>query len=165
MEPTSTSTPTVVRRLRPDDLEAVIRLDAANIGRQRDEFFKVKLAQNLADTGIQISLAADIDGFLGGYLLARVFYGEFGQTEKVAVLDSFGVHPSRRGSGVGRALLAQLQTNLLGLGIRTLRTEVDWDDQSLLAFFHREGFRPAARLCLEQDMDCRRRMEERTATT
>lgn len=153
----------VIRRLRPDDLEAVIKLDASNIGRRRDEFFKVKLKQNLAETGIQVSLAAEFDGGFAGYLLARVFYGEFGQTERVAVLDSFGVHPRARGQGVGRALLQQLRTNLLGLGIRTLRTEVDWDDQRLMAFFQHEGFRPAARICLDQDMEAARRRDETVA--
>jgi hypothetical protein len=51
------STP-IVRRLNPRDLYAVIALDAAIVGRRRDEFFKLKLAQNLAETGIQVSLAA-----------------------------------------------------------------------------------------------------------
>lgn len=150
----------VVRRLKPRDLEAVIALDAANVGRRRDEYFKMKLAQNLAETGIEISLAADLDGAFAGFLLARVFYGEFGQTEKVAVLDTFAVHPRFQGQGVGHALMDQLRTNLLGLGIRTLQTEVDWDDQTLVGFFHREGFRPAARLCLDQDLERVRRMAE-----
>ena len=68
----------VVRGLRPDDLEAVISLDARNVGRRRDEFFKVKLQQNLAETGIKVSLAAEVEGLFVGFLLARVFYGEFG---------------------------------------------------------------------------------------
>ncbi|MBK8977417.1 MAG: GNAT family N-acetyltransferase [Planctomycetes bacterium] len=154
-----------VRRLHPRDLEAVIALDAAIVGRRREEYFRIKLAQNLAETGIQVSLAAELDGAFVGYLLARVFYGEFGKTEPAAVLDSFGVHPRHRGVGVGRALLRQLRTNLLGLGIRTLQTEVEWDDQELLRFFHHEGFRPAARLCLDQDLEAARRLEELRSTS
>jgi ribosomal protein S18 acetylase RimI-like enzyme len=142
-----------VRRLRPDDLEAVIALDARNTGRRRDEYFKLKLAQALSDTGIVLSLAAEADSMFAGFLLARVFYGEFGSTEQVAMLDTLGVHPARRGQGVGDALLRQLRTNLLGLGIRNLQTEVSWDDQELLAFFHHEGFRPASRLCLDLDLE------------
>ena len=52
----------VVRRLRPDDLEAVIALDARVTGRRRDEFFKLKLKQALSDTGIEVSLAAEFEG-------------------------------------------------------------------------------------------------------
>jgi len=78
----------VVRGLRPGDLEAVIAVDAAHVGRPREEYFRVKLQQNLAETGIKVSLAAEIDGRLCGFLLARVYYGEFGVTEPVAVLDT-----------------------------------------------------------------------------
>jgi len=142
----------LVRRLRPADLEAVVALDAKNTGRRRDEYFQVKLQQNLAETGIQVSLAAEVDGIFVAFLLARVFYGEFGTLEQVAVLDTFGVHPDFRGRGVGRALLSQLRTNLRGLGIPRLRTDVGWDDQDLLGFFHHEGFQPAPMLCLELDL-------------
>jgi len=146
----------VVRNLRPSDLDAVVDLDARNVGRRRDEYFRVKLQQNLAETGIKVSLAAEVDGVFAGFLLARVYYGEFGRTEAVAVLDTIGVHPDFRGGGVGAALLHQLRTNLVGLGVPYLQTEVTWDDQPLLGFFHHEGFRPAPRLCLDLDLNAPR---------
>ena len=153
----------VVRRLRPDDLEAVIALDARSAGRRRDEYFKLKLRQALADTGIQVSLAAELDGSLAGFLLARVYYGEFGITDRAAVLDTIGVRPELRGRHVGSALLGQLRTNLLGLGIERLETEVAWEALELIAFFHREGFRPAERLCLALDLEAARRRAEAAA--
>ena len=142
----------VVRRLRPEDLEAVIALDAKAVGRRREEYFKLKLKQALSDTGIQISLGAELDGIFVGFLLARVYYGEFGTPEPVAVLDTMGVHPDFRGRGVGSDLIDQLRTNLLGLGIRTLQTEVSWRNPELLAFFQHEGFQPAPRFCLDLDL-------------
>jgi len=45
----------VVRNLRPSDLDAVIRLDAKNVGRRRDEFFERKLKYALSNTGITVS--------------------------------------------------------------------------------------------------------------
>ena len=146
----------LVRNLRPNDLAAVIALDAKNSGRRRDEYFKLKLEQNLAETGVKISLAAEKDGIFVGFLLARLFYGEFGAPEPAAVLDTFGVHPEFRRQGVGSGLLRQLSQNLGGLGVNDLRTEVDWDDQTLLTFFHDKGFRPAQRLCLSLDLTERR---------
>jgi ribosomal protein S18 acetylase RimI-like enzyme len=143
----------IIRQLRPKDLEAVIALDAKVMGRRRDEYFKVKLTQALSDTGIQISLGAVIDGAFVGFLLARVYYGEFGAPEPVAVLDTMGVHPDFRGRGVGSDLIDQLRTNLLGLGIRKLQTEVGWNNPSLLWFFQREGFEPAPRYCLDLDLE------------
>lgn len=143
----------VVRGLRPEDLEAVIGLDARNTGRRRDEYFRMKLQQNLVESGIKISLAADLDGSLVGFLLARVHYGEFGRMEPAAVLDTIDVHPDFRGVGIGGALLRQLRLNLKGLRVPRLQTEVSWDPPELLTFFHHEGFRPAPRFCLDLDLE------------
>ena len=148
MEQTS-ETVVTVRGLKPSDMDAVIALDARNTGRRREAFFRIKLQQNLQETGIKVSLAAELDGIFTGFLLARVYYGEFGTPEPVAVLDTIDVHPDFRGRGVGGALFRQLQVNLHALGVGTLRTEVGWDEQALLRFFHRAGFRPAPRFCLD----------------
>jgi GNAT superfamily N-acetyltransferase len=142
----------VVRRLRPADLEPVIALDAKIMGRRREEFYKLKLKAALAETGIEVSLAAELDGSFVGFLLAKVYYGEFGMMERVAVLDAMGVHPDLKGRGIGSALIDQLRTNLLGLGIAKLQTEVSWQNLEMLSFFNREGFDPAARLCLDLDL-------------
>lgn len=143
----------LIRGLRPEDLDAVISLDSKVVGRRRGEYFKVKLQQNLAETGIKVSLAAELEGCFCGFLMARVYYGEFGRTEPVAVLDTIGVNPDFRNQGVGRALIRQLRQNLGGLGVSRVQTEVDWNDQSLLGFFHREGFVPAPRLGLDLHLD------------
>jgi len=152
MPTTHTTGRIVVRGLTPGDLEAVIALDAKNTGRRRDEFFKLKLGQNLVESGIKVSLAAEIDGMFVGFLLARVFYGEFGRTEPAAVLDTIDVHPDFRRRGVGHGLLRQLRVNLFGLNVPRLQTEVAWRDQRILSFFHGEGFEPAPRFCLDLDL-------------
>ncbi|MBZ0268809.1 GNAT family N-acetyltransferase [bacterium] len=151
----------IVRGLKPEDLQRVISLDAKNSGRQREEFFKVKLQQNLQETGIKVSLAAESDGCFCGFLLARVFYGEFGALEATAVLDTIDVDPGFQGQGVGRALLDQLCANLSGLGVGKLRTEVEWGTGDLVAFFQREGFTPAPRICLDLDVAARPRRDQR----
>ncbi len=141
-----------VRTLRPEDLEPVIHLDAKVVGKRREEYFKMKLQQNLAETGIKVSLAAEVDGLFVGFLLSRVMYGEFGIPEPVAFLDTFGVDPGFQGKGVGHALMAQLKMNLKALGVGQLRSEVTWSDLQLIQFFQREGFIPAPRVCLDLDL-------------
>ena len=153
METTGVKETVTVRNLRPEDLESVIMTDAKLTGRRREEFFKLKLQQNLVESGIKISLAAELDGVFCGFLLARVYYGEFGTMEPTAVLDTIGVHSDFRGQGVGAAMLRQLCLNLRGLGVSRLQTEVGWESQELLHFFQREGFRPAQRFCLDLDLD------------
>jgi ribosomal protein S18 acetylase RimI-like enzyme len=141
-----------VRNLRPADREAVVAIDALHVGRRRDQFLALKLSQAFADTGIAVSLAAEIDAHVVGFLLARVYYGEFGVMEPAAVLDVIGVHPDFRGRHVAAALIDQLRTNLLALAIPRLQTEVQWDNPELIAFFQREGFTVAQRLCLDLDL-------------
>lgn len=141
-----------VRNLQAADREAVIAIDALHVGRRREKFLALKLSQAFADTGIAVSLAAEIDGHVVGFLLARVYYGEFGVMEPAAVLDVIGVHPDFRGRHVAAALIDQLRTNLLALGIPRLQTEVQWDNPELMAFFQREGFTIAQRLCLNLDL-------------
>jgi len=144
MQPSIDAEPVYVRRLRPADLGPVVALDAKIVGRRRDEYFRVKLDMAMKETGVEVSLAAELDGLFVGFLIARVFYGEFGRTEPAAVLEVLGVDPGFRGRGVARALVRQLRTNLLGLGVRRIQTEVHWRDQDLLGFFHHEGLeRPA----------------------
>jgi ribosomal protein S18 acetylase RimI-like enzyme len=146
----------VVRKLRAADLGAVIALDARIIGRKRSEYLRLKLKQSLAETGIALSLAAELDGVFAGFLLARVYYGEFGLIEPAAVLDTIGVHPDFQRHGVGAALFDQLITDLAGLGVPCLQTEVSWSDPHLLTFFQHQGFRPAERFCLDLDLAPRR---------
>jgi ribosomal protein S18 acetylase RimI-like enzyme len=142
----------VVRNLQPDDLERVIKLDAKIVGRERGEYYKRILQRNLRETGVQVSLAAEVEREFAGFLLARAWYGEFGRLEPVAVLEAIAVHPHHRREGVGKALLDQLELSLRALGLTKLRTQVEWRDLELLAFFHRRSFEPARALLLECDL-------------
>ena len=160
MSPSHETDSIYVRRLRPSDLDVVVALDAKSVGRRRDEYFKLKLEMAMNETGVEVSLAAEIDGIFVGFMISRVFYGEFGISEPAAVLEVIGVEPDFRGRGIAHAMLRQLRTNLLGLGVRKIQTEVTWEDQSMMSFFQHEGFTPAPRLCLDLDCEAHRRREE-----
>jgi len=142
----------LVRSLRQNDLDALVAIDAAGVGRRRERFLALKVKQAFADSGIAASLVAELDDHVVGFVLARVYYGEFGVVEPAAVLDVFGVHPDYRGRRVAAALIDQLRTNLVGIGIPKLQTEVQWDNPELIAFFQHEGFTLAPRLCLDLDL-------------
>lgn len=146
----------VVRRIEPTDLDAVARIDARHAGRPRREYFSRKLTEALRESGVCISLAAELDGCFAGFLLARIYYGEFGTAEPVAFLDSIGVDPSFAGKKVGAALLDQLETNLRGLGVERIQTEVAWDSFGLLGFLKATEFSPAPILTLEKRLTARR---------
>ena len=145
----------IVRVMRENDLDVVVRIDAASSGRSRPEFFRLMLERSINQTGMQISLAAEMDERVVGFVIGSLYYGEFGILEPSASIDAISVRPDFRGKGVGQALMRQLRTQLEALGVSAIRTEVSWNDFTLLAFFASEGFRPAERLCLEKKLDGR----------
>lgn len=143
----------LVRTLRPEDVRALVAIDAASSGRRRPRYFELMCERAMTHSALQVSLVAELDGRVAGFLLASLYYGEFGLVEPMASIEAIGVDPSCRGRHVARALMRQLRLNLGALRITTLRTEVAWDDFELLGFFKREGFAPTGRLCLECRLD------------
>src|ERR1039458_8157854 len=143
----------VLHRCFAHDLEAVVAIDAAASGRRRPRYFELMLERAVKQAVLQVSLAAEVDGRVVGFAIASLYYGEYGVSEPTASLDAIGVGPANRGQHVGKALLRQLRLNLSALRVTTLRTEVSWDNFDLLAFFKKEGFSLARRLCLECALD------------
>jgi GNAT superfamily N-acetyltransferase len=141
-----------VRSLKTDDLDWIVRIDSQYSGAQRREFYKLKLAEAAKDTGVRISLAAQVKGEPAGFMTGRLYYGEFGQPEPIAILDSMGVAKQFVGQKVGVAMMRQLEMNLAALGIERIQTQVEWDQADLIHFFQMSGFKPAARLCLEKNV-------------
>ncbi len=142
-----------VRSMRESDLPEIVRIDCVAFGRPRPHYFEVLLLRSLKVTGLQISLVAEVEGRVVGYLVASLYYGEYGIAEPTASIDAIGVDPEVRRKRVGHALMRQFQSNVAAIGVTKLRTEVEWDDFDLLGFFAREGFAPAKRLCLEVQID------------
>jgi ribosomal protein S18 acetylase RimI-like enzyme len=139
-----------VRDLRPGDLDAVVRIDARLSGRSRREFFVKKIGEATRESGIRISLLAELEGCVAGFLLGRLYYGEFGLPEPTAIVDAIGVDPDFKGRSVGDALMKQLDTNMRAIGIESIQTQVEWGQSDLLGFLKAEGFRPIPTLTLEK---------------
>ncbi len=141
-----------VRTLRADDLAPIVKVDAHAMGRPREEFYRAKLKASLEEGRLHTSVVAEMDGHVVGFLLSRVYYGEFGQAEAIAVIDSMGVDPGYRRQQVGQAMMRQLVMNLRALDVEKIQTQVDWEQFDLLRFLSSHGFEPAQRFCLELNL-------------
>lgn len=135
-----------VRSMNAGDFPAVLRIDRNGMGRERTSYIRAMMAEALDHAGVRVSLVAEIGGIAAGFAMARVEYGEFGRTEPAAVVDTIGVDPDFRRTGIASALLSQLVVNLGGLGIERIETEVARDQFDLLGLFYRWGFAPSQRL-------------------
>ncbi len=139
-----------VRSLKEDDLAAAVRIDRKLTGRDRSAYYAAKLREMLTESGIRVSLVAEEDGFVVGFVMARVDFGEFGKVDKAAILDTIGVHPGFAGSGIGHALLSQLFLNLATLQVETVLTQVSPENIDLQRFLYSCGFHPSQRLVLSK---------------
>lgn len=138
----------LVRSLAQEDLNQVVRIDAKITGHDRRDFFQRKFQEVLFESGVRVSLIAEIDDMVVGFMMARVDFGEFGRSASEAVIDTLGVATAFRSQHVGHALLAQLLGNLATLQVDSVRSEVEWDNFGLLGFLNSCGFEPSQRLAL-----------------
>jgi ribosomal protein S18 acetylase RimI-like enzyme len=143
----------LVRTMRQDDLNVIVAIDAAASGRRRPRYFELMLQRSITQAGLQISLVAEVDNRVVGFVIGSLYYGEYGVAEPSASIDAISVDARVRGRNVGKALMRQLRLNLGALRITTLRTEVSWDHFGLLGFFRSQGFKPSTRICLECALD------------
>ena len=139
-----------IRTIRDQDVTAMIAIDREITGRDRGAYLAAKIAETLEESDLRVSLVAELDGRVVGFVTARVGLGEFGRTDPAAEIDTLGVSPEYRSRGVGRALLSQLFANLASLRVERVVTEVDWSDHDVLAFFGRCGFAPSRTLAFDR---------------
>ena len=139
------------RPLRPEDLDRVSEIESRIAGRPRKEFMEKRFAAASASPESFITCAAMEDERLAGYGFARLQEGEFGAKGAVAVLDVVGVDPAARGRGIGKAVIAGIEREMMRKTIGTLRTQVDWANRDMVRFFSSAGFLLAPCQIIERD--------------
>ncbi|HUJ80739.1 MAG TPA: GNAT family N-acetyltransferase, partial [Candidatus Acidoferrales bacterium] len=102
----------LVRTMREGDLDAIVAIDALSTGRRRPTYFELMLQRAIGQASLQISLVAELDGRVVGFLIGSLYYGEYGIVEPTASVDAIGVDPRYRGQRVGKAMMRQLRINL-----------------------------------------------------
>ena len=138
-----------IRHLRASDLDGVVDIDSALVGRSRRGYFERRLALALHNPSAHMQFRAEHDDRLVGYLLARVLTGEFGVERTVVLLEALGVEPAHKGHGAGRHLLEALEEEMRKRGITELRSQARWTNHELLRFFDAAGFQLAPRQVVE----------------
>jgi GNAT superfamily N-acetyltransferase len=132
-----------VRSMSQEDLSAMISIDKKSSGTDRSAYFRRKQDEVLHQSGVRVSLVAELDEHPVGFIMARVDYGEFGRASSAAIMDTIGVDPGYGGQGVGQALMQKLIANLAILQVETIRTEVGWNETDMIAYLDHTGFSPA----------------------
>ena len=152
MSNVAANTDNTVRPLRPADLERVIAIDSGHVGESRRRFFEKRLAhaQKHPEDFVHVGVARK--GALVGFAFARILRGEFGREQAIATLDAVGVEHDSRERGVGHALMDGLTKAMREKKVKSLQSQAEWTNHSLLRTFEAYGFGVASRLVLERSV-------------
>jgi ribosomal protein S18 acetylase RimI-like enzyme len=109
------------------------------LGEKRRDYWEKKLRM-LNEKSPEVSLVAEVEGNVSGFILGDVSGWEFGVPDTIGWIDTIGVDPVYQKKGLATALVHELIKRLKAIGAKTIYTLVSWNDWDLLQFFHATGF-------------------------
>src|SRR5271157_291694 len=129
------TTAVTIRQLlwQTDDIRQLLEIERASFNRY--DAYSVEDFERWCHYNPDLCQAAELDGRMAGYLLARLLPG-------FCDLGSLAIAPAYRRAGVGRALLAELEQRLNAAGVPEIQLEVRTSNRSGLAFWRQMGFVP-----------------------
>jgi len=89
-----------------------------------------------------LSLIAEYEGHLVGFILARLIYAGLPMTG-VAVIFFIAIKPEYQEHGIGSLLISTLKNNCKAAGIATIRALVPQNDARMMKYFKKAGFSPS----------------------
>jgi len=128
-----------IRSLEKEDLEAIVEIDEKVLGESRRSYWERKL-ELMNNKASQVSLVAEVEGKVVGFILGDVSGWEFGVPDTIGWIDTIGIDPVYQKKGLATALASELIKNSKAIGVRAIYTLVSWNDWDLLQFFHAMGF-------------------------
>jgi len=128
-----------IRSLEKEDLEAIVEIDEKVLGESRRSYWERKL-ELMNNKASQVSLVAEVEGKVVGFILGDVSGWEFGVPDTIGWIDTIGIGPVYQKKGLATALASELIKNSKAIGVRAIYTLVSWNDWDLLQFFHAMGF-------------------------
>ncbi|MBI4560448.1 MAG: GNAT family N-acetyltransferase [Candidatus Rokubacteria bacterium] len=141
-----------IRSLEPPDLEALIRIDERLTGQTRKEYWAKRLELS-ALRPPWMSLVAELDNRVAGFLFGWTTESEFGIPVPTGWIDLIGVDPPYRGRGVAQALVERFLA--AGRELRAIEkviTLIDLARTDVREFFLKAGFRHGPLIQLEREV-------------
>jgi ribosomal protein S18 acetylase RimI-like enzyme len=137
--------------MAPSDLDRIIDIDIKVLGKERPDYWKMKL--DIVENRPQISaLVAELDGRVVGFIIGGASRWEYGVPENIGWIDTIGVDPEYQRKGIAKVLFKEMSKNLKAAGIDTIYTFVTRRDWLMLKFFNRLGFQRGDMVNLELDI-------------
>ncbi len=141
-----------IRPVEDLDLEDIAAIDEKIGGTYRPDVWERRIVYYIRRDP-EVSLVAEIDGSVVGFLLGEVRSGEFGLEEPTGWVEVLGVDPDHRGQSIGRRLAEEMWQRFRSRGAKTVRTMVDEGMPQVSGFFRALGFEPAPVTSLALHLD------------
>ena len=141
-----------IRLMKADDFDAVVGIDEKVFKASRPEYYELKFEMLFSSKDyLPASLVAEKeDGTVVGFVMGRIYVGEYGIFQEEATLDTIGVDPSCQHKGIGEQLINEFMDHLREVGVQKINTLVDWNDTKLINFFSSNQFSPSKTINLER---------------
>ncbi len=140
----------IVRPVEATDIDAIVAIDEKLAGQTRKDYWRRRL-EIASLRPPWMSVVAETDGRLAGFLFGWVGESEFGIAPPTGWVDLIGVDPAYRGRGIARTLLDRFVES--GRELRALgrvATLIDPGQEDIREFFLRQGFQLGRMVQLER---------------
>jgi len=143
-----------IRLMEVYDFNGVVRIDEKVFKASRSDYYRLKFETLVQSPDhLPTSLVAEKeDGTLVGFVMGKLYIGEYGITEKKATLDTIGVDPDYQHKGIGQQLINEFIDHLRSLRVQKVDTLVDGNDTELMHFFSANRFIPSKTINLERSL-------------
>ncbi|MDJ0816110.1 MAG: GNAT family N-acetyltransferase [Desulfobacterales bacterium] len=143
-----------IRLMKPEDFDALVRIDEKVLKASRPEYYEMKFdklfkSKDFLPTSL---VAEDENGAVVGFIMGELYMGEYGIFREEATLDTIGVDPDHQHKGIGKLLIDEFLDHLKTLGVQKINTLVDWNDSKLIHFFSSNRFSPSKSINLERNI-------------
>lgn len=134
-----------IRLMEDEDFNSVLKIDKKVLGISRREYYEQRF-EMLFKSGeyIPTSLVAEDDnGNVVGFIMGKLYIGEFGITSEGVSLDTVGVDPDCQKQGIGEQLMSEFVDHLRELEVKKINTLVDKNDDQMMRYFNANQFEPS----------------------
>ncbi len=134
-----------IRLMEYEDFEAVVRIDEQVLKVSRIEYYEQKF-ELLFKSGEYLPtsfVAQDENETIVGFIMGKLYIGEYGISREGAAIDSVGVDPDYQHQGIGEKLMDGFVYHLRQLGVKKINTLVDKNETRMMHYFDANQFSPS----------------------
>jgi GNAT superfamily N-acetyltransferase len=147
-----------IRPLSLDNIKDIVRIEKrierklGIINEERMEYLREATRYNIERSDPMMSLGAELDENIVGFIIGEIRIWEFGIAEKTGWIRILGVDPDFQRRGIGRKLGEALLEHFERRGIKRIRTMAEWYTGDLISFFKSLGFNMLNMIPLEKEL-------------